>query len=147
MPRNRNRGGDTKQNLSVMLQQPKLHLQHERERTPRQIQFSQHSSRAIWIQSGPKSRDLQVVPGFISRPNTPEKACNADSQIGNFIRWRKDPVHTMEEAGQEIEMIAGWVVQLGGLTLDSFLVKHQFLRFTAWIWINSPNLRVPGCRD
>ena len=33
----------------------------------------------------------------------------------------------MEEAAQEIEAIADWMQQLGGSTLDSFLVKHQFL--------------------
>ena len=33
----------------------------------------------------------------------------------------------MEEAAQEIEAIADRIQQLGGPTLDSFLVKHQFL--------------------
>ena len=47
--------------------------------------------------------------------------------MGNFTRWKKNPAHTMEEAAQEIEAIADRVVQLGGPTLDSFLVKHQFL--------------------
>jgi DNA-binding ferritin-like protein len=33
----------------------------------------------------------------------------------------------MEKAAQEIEAIADRVQQLGGPSLDSFLVKHQFL--------------------
>jgi len=47
--------------------------------------------------------------------------------MGSFTRWKKNPGHTMEEAAQEIEAIADRVQQLGGPTLDSFLVKHQFL--------------------
>jgi hypothetical protein len=47
--------------------------------------------------------------------------------MGNFTRWKKNSAHTMEEAAQEIEAIADRVQQLGGPTLDSFLVKHQFL--------------------
>ena len=47
--------------------------------------------------------------------------------MGNFTRWKKNPAHTMEDAAQEIEAIADRVVQLGGPTLDAFLVKHQFL--------------------
>ena len=47
--------------------------------------------------------------------------------MGSFTRWKKNPSHTMKEAAQEIEAIADRVQQLGGPTLDSFLVKHQFL--------------------
>ena len=45
----------------------------------------------------------------------------------NFTRWKKNPAHTMKKAAQEIEAIADWVSQLGDSTLNSFLVKHQFL--------------------
>lgn len=47
--------------------------------------------------------------------------------MGSFTRWKKNSAHTMEEAAQEIEAITDRVRQLGGPTLDSFLVKHQFL--------------------
>ncbi len=47
--------------------------------------------------------------------------------MGSFTRWKKNPGHTMEEAAQEIEAIADRVHQLGGPSLDSFLVKHQLL--------------------
>ena len=67
----------------------------------------------IWLYL--KSKYTRITRGMLT------------ATMGSFTRWKKNPGHTMEEAAQEIEAIADRVQQLGGPTLDIFLVKHQFL--------------------